>query len=43
MVLIHLLFCVMGSDDWGTGLGSFLSRAEGARENLNVIEMALDF
>ena len=37
MVLIYLLLCVMASVDWGTCLGSFLSRAEGARDNLNVI------
>ena len=43
MVLICLLFCLMASDDWGTGLGSFLSHAEGVRESLNVIEMALGF
>ena len=37
MVLIYLLLCVMASVDWRTGLGSFLSRAEGARKILNAI------
>ena len=43
MDLIYLLSCVMASDDWGTSLGSFLFCVEGERENLNAIEMTLDF